>query len=227
MSLSAAFFDVDGTLVRTNIVHYYAFFRERRLHPVLRAPWRAAFLAKCLYYLALDRFNRSRLNVVFYRNYAGMPVSQTLDDVEECFQRIIRPNIFSDSIPCLSHHRAEGRLLVLVSGSLDFILAPLGRHFEIDHILAAKLHQESNRFTGELDGGPLGDSEKSRRMREFAREHDVDLDQSFAYGDSNADIPMLEVVGHPIAVNPDRRLAETASERGWHVERWNIGGTGR
>lgn len=217
---AAAFFDVDGTLVSTTIVHYYVYFRSRRLSPLWRRVWYAGFLAKCGYYLLLDKLDRSRMNVVFYRSYAGLPVAELQSQAVECHRDVIRPRCFAEGANEVVRQREEGRRVVLVTGSIDFIIAPLARELAVDHVLAASLRAANGRFTGELDGPPIGSEEKARRIRRFAEGHDIDLAASHAYGDSIADLPMLETVGHPHVVNADKALAAAAERRGWPAHRW-------
>jgi FMN phosphatase YigB (HAD superfamily) len=93
-SNSAAFFDVDGTLIKTTIVHYYAYFRRRRMSPAIGVLWQAGFALKCLYYLLLDMIDRERLNVVFYRSYAGLAVDEIRSLVADCHRDVIEPRRF-------------------------------------------------------------------------------------------------------------------------------------
>ena len=219
---TAAFFDVDGTLVQTTIVHYYMYFRMRRMSPRIAKLWRAAYLLKCGYYLVLDKISRSRLNIIFYRSYAGLSVADIKAQVQNCYHDIIEPRRFEQVADCLGEHRAAGNDLVLVSGSIDFIIAPLAREWGITSVLAPSLVEANGRFTGELDGPPVGEEEKARRIQRFAAEHDIDLSRSHAYGDSIADLPMLEAVGIPHAVNPDKALTPIAKTRGWPIHRWTV-----
>jgi len=218
----AAFFDVDGTLCDTTIAHYYRYFMFRRLSPLVGKLWHSSFLVKCVYYLILDKFDRSRFNVVFYRNYAGLPTAEIKAQADDCYQNIFRPHCFSQALDCIEEHRRADRAVVLVTGSLDFIIEPLAVEFRADAVIAARLVESNGCFTGELDGPPIGGKEKARRMQEFAAERGIDLSQSRAYGDSMADLPMLEAVGFPHAVNPDRHLAATAKKRGWPTHHWTI-----
>ncbi len=222
MSAAAAFFDVDGTLVGRHIVHHYVYIRQRLLPPLLRRLWTGAFLAKTPYYLVLDRLSRTRLNAVFYRNYAGLPAARVRALAGDCFEQVIRPHIFRQVRDCLAEHRAAGRRIVFVTGSIDFIIEPLVRFLEADACLAPTLVASDGRFTGELDSPPVGSQEKVRRIRAYARNHAIDLPASYAYGDSIADAPMLDTVGHPHAVNPDRKLAAAARQRSWATRHWSV-----
>ena len=89
-------------------------------------------------------------------------------------------------------------------------------------MLAPSLLESEGRFTGELDGPPIGEQEKARRIRRFAEENDISLSRSHAFGDSIADLPMLEVVGHPHVVNPDRALSAIARARAWATHHWVV-----
>lgn len=228
--IGAAFFDVDGTLVKTTIVHYYMYFRKRQMPRWVRGLWQAAYTVKCLGYLVLDKIDRSRLNVVFYRSYRGMEAAWVRGQVGNCHRDVIAPRCFAEARPCVQEHQGAGRRIVLVTGSIDFIVEPLATELGADHVIAPALVEAGGRFTGALDGPPIGNEEKAGRIRAFADETGIDLSASYAYADSIADLPMLEVVGHPQVVNPDKRLGAVAAKRGWPVHRWFVGqaaGTGR
>ena len=112
---SAAFFDVDGTLVRATVVHYYVYFRSRLLTPFWRGPWYAAYLAKCAYYLLLDRIDRSRFNIVFYRGYAGLPTARIKELVSDCYRDVIHPRRFAEAADCVARHRQAGPVFARVA----------------------------------------------------------------------------------------------------------------
>jgi len=217
---SAAFFDMDGTLVDCNIVEYYVYIRTRMMSPVRAALWKKAYLIKCLGYLLLDRIDRTRFNLAFYDDYRGLPAEEIKALAADCYRDVIRPRCFQQVAACLQQHRDAGREPVLVTGSLDFLVRPLVEDLRMDHAIAATLVESDGRFTGELSTAPIGQEEKARRVREFAAQHRIDLARSFAYGDSLADLPMLDLVGHANVVNPDRRLSRLAKSRNWIVHRW-------
>lgn len=220
MSQAAAFFDVDGTLVHRHIVHQFVHIRQQMLPAFFRPFWMGAFLAKVPYYVMLDKVSRTRLNEVFYRNYAGLPADSVRARVQSCFENVIRPSIYAEVEACLEEHRRAGRRIVLVTGSIDFIIAPLAEHFRVDACFAPTLVQRGDRFTGELDGPPVGSTEKARRVLAYAEKEGIDLGASYAYGDSIADLPMLESVGFPHVVNPDKPLAAAALDKGWPRLNW-------
>lgn len=218
----AAFFDVDGTLVQSTIVHYYVYFRRRRMSALTGRLWLAAYLAKCLGFLVLDKFDRNRLNVLFYRGYGGLPAEEIRRLATDCHRDVIRPRLFREAPACVAEHRRAGRRVVLVTGSLDFVMRPLAEELGVDDVLAPHLLESNGRFTGMLDGPPLANAEKARRLRAYAAEQGLDLAASYAYADSMADLPMLECVGQPNAVNPEHKLEAVARQRGWPVHRWQL-----
>lgn len=222
MTGEAAFFDVDGTLCGTTIAHYYRYFMLRRLSPTAGRLWYAKFLLKCVYYVLLDKCDRQRLNVVFYRNYAGLPTAEIKAQAADCHHHVVGPRRFGEALACIDEHRRAGRAIVLVTGSLDFIIEPLAAEIRADGMIAARLIESDGRFTGELVGLPIGAQEKARRMKDFASERGIDLSRSHAYGDSMADLPMLETVGFPHAVNPDRGLRNIAKRRSWPTHHWTV-----
>ncbi len=219
---AAVFFDVDGTLVDSTIAHYFRYFMFRRLRGMHAKLWYFGFLVRCGYYMVLDRVDRGRLNVVFYRNYRGLNATDVRSMADDCYHDEIVPRRFSESDACLEEHRRAGRAIVLVTGSIDFIMAPLAQDIGAAAVLAASLVERDGCFTGELTGPPVGYEEKAIRVRRYAENAGMDLHQSHAYGDSYADMPMLETVGFPHAVNPDRKLAALARQRGWPIHRWSV-----
>jgi phosphoserine phosphatase len=113
---------------------------------------------------------------------------------------------------------------VILSGALDFVLEPLADL--ADDVLCASLKQEDGVYTGEISGPPVAGDARARMLATFARKQGIDLSKSYAYADSISDLPMLEAVGRPVAVNPDLRLAAAAKGKGWEVRRWGNGANG-
>lgn len=218
----AAIFDVDGTLVGSNVVSYYAWLKMREMPRVLRPLWVAAFLPKVPYYWALDKVSRAHFNRAFYKNYAGWKPSRAKHLGSESFPGFTLSRIYPDALACLLEHRAAGHRIVLLSGALDFLLEPLTDL--ADDILCATLQEENGSYTGELSGAPVAGEARARMLASFARRRNVDLSRSYAYADSISDLPMLEAVGNPVAVNPDKRLLAAAQDREWQVRHWSKNG---
>jgi fatty acyl-CoA reductase len=218
----AAIFDVDGTLVGSNVVSYFAWLRMRELPVALRPLWLAAFLTKVPYYWGLDKISRAHFNRAFYKNYAGWRPSRARHLGQESFAGFTLERIFPEALQQLRDHKAAGHRVVLLSGALDFLLEPMKDL--ADDVLCSTLAQENGAYTGELTGAPVAGEARARMLASFARRRGLDLSRSYAYADSISDLPMLEAVGNPVAVNPDRRLGGAAKDRGWRVERWDKNG---
>ncbi len=220
---TAAFFDVDGTIVSTTIVHYYVQFRSHLLPPFLRPFWLAWFALKVVYYFFLDKVSRTRFNRVFYRNYRGLNAESVKQLAVEQFETYVRPKLFPAALDCIREHQSRGDLIVLVTGSLDFIIQPLADYVQADAALTVQLEETHGKFTGELTTLPLSEEEKVRAIQTVVERYNVDLAASYAYGDSRADLPMLQCVGNPIVVNPSKGLRQVAIESGWEISEWTIG----
>ena len=217
---TVVFFDVDGTLLKSTIVHYYIWMRSAQAPFLLKKLWLVGFLPKIVYYLVLDSVSRIRFNQVFYRNYRGMNAEQTRELSLEMFETYLRPKIFAEAVSQIQEHKEQGMTVVLVTGSLDFIVQPIADYFAIDAVLAPQLREENGQFTGELTTVPLIGEEKAKAVRDYADQHDISLEESYAYGDSQSDLPMLECVGNPVVVNPGKALREKAVESGWEMHEW-------
>ena len=220
---TAAFFDVDGTIVSTTIVHYYVQFRSCLLPTFFRPFLLAWFALKVVYYFFLDKVIRTRFNQVFYRNYQGLKSEAVKQLAGEQFETYVHSKLFPAALECIREHQNRGDLIVLVTGSLDFIVQPLADYLQADAALTVQLEEAAGKFTGELTTLPLSETEKVRAIQAFVEQHNVDLAESYAYGDSRADLPMLECVGNPIVVNPSKGLRQVAIESGWEISEWTVG----
>ena len=217
---AVAFFDVDGTLLKSTIVHYYIWMRSAHVPFLLKRLWLVGFLPKIVYYLILDRISRPRFNEVFYRNYRGMSVAEIKGLSTEMFEAYLRPKIFPAAISQIQEHKEQGTAVVLITGSLDFIVQPIADYLAIDAVLAPQLGEQDGQFTGELTTAPLIGEEKAKAVQTYAEQHGISLEESYAYGDSQSDLPMLECVGNPVVVNPGKALREKALTSGWEMHEW-------
>ena len=215
--IRAAFYDFDGTLVSSNVVTRYAYFAKN--HPSkLRACLRyTKLLVTVPFWIGLDMYSRRLFNLIFYREYRGLDEGWLGEQAEKMFDRDIAPKVYPGAESLLEADRQVGFRLVLVSGGLDFALAPAVRHFGFDDVICNRLVYQDGVATGEIAPPLLAEQEKLAAIERFCREYNVDTAQSKAYSDSYSDVPMLEAVGLPAAVNPDRRLQRVASQRGWPV----------
>jgi HAD superfamily hydrolase (TIGR01490 family) len=216
----AAFFDVDGTLTHTTILDPLIWYRRAHLGRFHYALWMTGLILDIPRLMWIDRRSRSRVNMVFFRRYAGLQADDLRAWHARTFADNLRRRLYPDAVACLEEHCRQGHRIVLVTGGLDFVMRPLAAHIGAAEVIATHLVERDGVFTGELAGPPIADERKGELIREYAEKHGIDLSHSFAYTDSHGDLPMLECVGHPAAVNADRRLRQLAVSRGWRVEDW-------
>lgn len=157
---------------------------------------------------AVDDLFMARVFLTFYK---GRQIQEFIDSAEAFFQDYLLPNFAPAVVEKLRWHQAEGHETVLISGSIDYYLKPVQTYLEIDHLLCTHLEQsETGILTGKAAGPVCVGHNKVQLARRLAEKRGIDLVQSYAYGNSELDIPILECVGHPVAVNPDKQLAKHA-----------------
>ena len=213
-----AFFDVEGVLIEATVAHFYAWLRGRDMPAPDRLLWLAALAARAPGYLVADRRSRSEFNRRFYRQYEGLPADELREQAAAALTEFILPRVCHAAVRRIREHRRRGDRVVLVTGALDFLVAPLD-HLA-DELVAARLVERRGAFTGELAEPPLSADGRASLAARLAAEHGVELADCHAYADSVSDLPLLESVGHPAAVNADFRLAREARRRGWPVLEW-------
>ncbi len=214
---SAAFYDVDGTLIKTNIVHAFAYYARNQ--PTLYGSlWKSMqVLLSVPMFAVADKLSRKLFNQLFYNYYAGQSEDRLIILAEDLFEEVIRPSIYPGAIDLVEESRRAGCRQVLVSGGLDFTVRPLARFLKIEDIIANRLEFENGYATGQLGKPFVAGATKATIMRDFASLHDLDMAKSWGYSDSYSDYPMLAAVGRPTAVNPDLRLRTVARSYDWPI----------
>jgi HAD superfamily hydrolase (TIGR01490 family) len=214
---SAAFYDVDGTLIKINIVHAFAYYAAR--HPgLIDSARRSVKTALSIpVFWAADKFSRKWFNEIFYRSYEGASEDRLIVLAEELFEDVIKPNIYPRAKALIEDSKRAGIRQVLVSGALDFTMRPLANYLGVDDLIANKLEFVDHYATGKLEKPFVAGATKADIMRSYATQHAIDLAESWGYTDSFSDYPMLAVVGHPTACNPDFRLRSLARSYDWPV----------
>ena len=218
---AAGFFDVDGTLASSNVVLAYLDFKFHRSSRLRRWFATTLFLPRVPFYMGLDAISRVWFCNVFYRSYADVDLSDLKEWAAEAGEDFWNKKLFPEALEQLKEHRANGDRIVLLSGGIQPSLEPLAEMLAPDALVAAQPEMEDGRLTGHLVDGPLSGDRKVQAAREISAALGVDMGRSYAYADSYADHELLESVGHPVAVNPDRRLRALARKRGWPVRNWN------
>jgi fatty acyl-CoA reductase len=220
-----AAFDLENTLIASNVVDSYAWLASRHLPPAERASFVAELVAEAPSLLALDRRNRGDFLRSFYRRYEGAPAARLHDDGWDLFHHLLLAKSFPAGIARVRAHRALGHRTILITGALDFVVEPFRPLF--DEIVCAELGVEHGNFTGRLEQLPPIGEARAVVLADYAESEGLNLEESMAYADSASDLPMLEAVGFPVAVNPEAKLAAIARRRGWHVETWHKAAGGR
>jgi HAD superfamily hydrolase (TIGR01490 family) len=215
--VAASFFDVDGTLVRTNLLHPTVFYLANQNNP-LRSLGVLARAALGGPRMALaEMLDRRRFNELLFAAYEGMSRDRLYILADEAFDTVLKRAIYPGARDLVQRCRAQGHEVILVSGALDFLMERLAAHLGATGHISNRLEIKDNYATGKLLRPIVAGPEKARLVREWAKAKGEDLGECFAYSDSYSDVPMLSVVGHPAAVNPDYRLAQLAAAHGWPV----------
>jgi HAD superfamily hydrolase (TIGR01490 family) len=213
----AAFFDVDGTLVRTNIVHSFAFYAMNQ-GTIFGTAWQTAkTIASIPFFWAADQASRKAFNEAFYAFYRGQSEDRLLTLADELFEAVLRPAVLPGAERLLGEARRAGCRVVLCTGALDFTVRRLADHLKADDLIANRMHFVDGFATGRVVPPIIEGAHKAVAIRDYCVREGLALDQSFAYSDSFSDYPMLAVVGHPAAVNPDLRLKNVARAYQWPV----------
>ena len=209
----AAFFDVDGTLIPSvSTERVFVFYLLKRRVIGWRAGWH--FLS----YLVTHPGEWQ--DSILQRNKAyleGLKIRDLRKYARDCFEEKIRDLLSEKGERLLQKHKREGKKIVLLTGSLEFLIAPLADSLGVDSMLTSRLRLNKGIVSGEIEGlHPFGEK-KRVLLEEYARRNGVDLLESYGYANSYQDIVFLEGVGNPVAVNPDRKLKEYAKHRKWPV----------
>jgi HAD superfamily hydrolase (TIGR01490 family) len=213
----AAFYDLDGTLVRTNLVHVLLFYarNDRGLRRSLART--AVSLAGIPLFFAAEQVSRQAFNDVFFRFFRGMSADRLRLLAEELWEDVLEPALRPEAAEIIERSRADGLRQVLVTGAFDLAVAPLVRALGFDACGANRLDFADGMATGRLVPPVMAAAAKAGWIRAYAEREGLSLESSYAYADSLSDLPMLSVVGRPTAVNPDAGLRRAAREQGWPV----------
>ncbi|MBS43694.1 MAG: HAD-IB family hydrolase [Nocardioides sp.] len=217
---TAAFFDLDKTIIARSST--LAFTRPFQAGGLLsrRAMIRSAYAQFLLKVGGADHDQMERLRRLMSQLIAGWDVATVREIVAETLHLVVDPIVYDEAVELITEHHAAGRDVVIVSASGTELVEPIGELLGADHVVASRLEEVDGRYTGEVAYYAYAE-EKARALDDLAATHGYDLAECWAYSDSVTDVPMLEAVGHPVAVNPDRELRRVAEERGWEVLRFD------
>lgn len=214
---AAAFYDLDGTLVRTNLVHVFGY-NARNQQGLWKSLVRTATtVASVPFFAAADFYSRRLFNDVFFKRYKGESEDRLRYLSEELFDNVLKPSIFPGAYELIDKSKRLGLRQVLVTGAIDFTVGPLVRHLGLDDFVCNRLEFVDGKATGRLLPPVMAAATKASWMRVYAEREGLNLSECYSYSDSMSDLPMLSVVGHPAAVNPDYRLRNTALQHDWPI----------
>lgn len=218
--MPAAFFDLDKTVIAKASMLAFgkplhrAGYLSRWL--VLRALWGQLVFR----YLGADERRMAKMRTAALRIIVGWDQDRIRALVRETLTEIIEPIVYAEAVERIHDHQRAGDLVYIVSASPEEIVEPLARFLGVDaHIATQPELDDEGRYTGEVAFYAYAEA-KADAMHEVAAKLGLDLADCHAYSDSVTDIPMLEAVGHPHAVNPDRELRRAATDRGWDIIRF-------
>ncbi|MBA2416604.1 MAG: HAD-IB family hydrolase [Geodermatophilaceae bacterium] len=213
---AAAFFDLDKTIIAKSSALAFGrpFFQGGLINR--RAVLRSTYAQLVFMVSGADEDQVERMRAHITAMCTGWDVAQVRDIVEEALHDIVDPLIYEEAAELIEAHRSEGRDVVIVSTSGEEVVGPIGAMLGADHVVATRMVVAEGLYTGEIEYYNYGEA-KAAALRDLAGRRGYDLADCHAYSDSSTDLPMLEAVGHPTAVNPDRVLRRVALERGWPV----------
>lgn len=213
--MPASYFDVDGTLVSTNLIPptmYYLLNQPTPLH-VARKLGKAILKAPMMLWAELN--DRRMFNEVLFSTFEGMSEDRLVTLADDVFDRVLKPAILPGAKDLISTSLDKGHEVILVSGALDVVAQQVAKYFGATACIANRLEIKDRQATGKLQRPVVAGPNKALLVRDHARQNGHNLDECFAYSDSYSDVPMLSIVGYPVAVNPDRRLRLLANAYHW------------
>lgn len=215
--MEAAFFDLDKTIIARSST--LAFGRPLLKEGLIsKAVILKAVYAQLVYHLVgADEAKMEKARVALLELTKGWEREKIEAIVADTITDIITPVIYQEALELIAEHRAAGRRVYIVSSSGEELVKPLAEHLGVPHFIATRVKtDDEGRYTGELEFYSYGEN-KAVAIRDRAERYGIDLAESYAYSDSVTDVPMLEAVGHPFAVNPDKDLRAAATERDWPI----------
>jgi HAD superfamily hydrolase (TIGR01490 family) len=214
MSVVAALFDMDKTIIAENSASLYL---QHRYENGEVSGWDlakglGAYLQYKVGVLDVKKWTQGMMT-----EYRGQLETELLEEGRRIFDAKVRASIYPEAAEIIRDHQRRGHAVAIVSGSTRYIVEPMADHLDVDHFLYTRLEVESGRLTGRVLEPLCLDEGKIYWIQQFIEEQDVDLARSYFYTDSVTDLPLLELVGHPVVTNPDPLLYRKAVRRRWPV----------
>ncbi len=214
---AAAFYDLEGTLVSTNLVHTLGFYAKNQQSIFRSIKKSAATVLSLPLFAVTDQYSRQVFNDLFFKRYKGEAEDRLRFFADELFEDVLKPAVFPGTFELIDKSRRLGLRQVVVTGALDISVKPLMEYLGIVDYVANRLEFVNGIATGRLLPPVMAAATKASWIRNFAEREGISLSESYAYSDSMSDLPMLSIVGHPAAINPDMRLRQTALHHDWPI----------
>ncbi len=213
---TAAFFDLDKTVIAKSSTLAFSkpFYDQGLLNR--RAVLKSAYAQFLFLMSGADHDQMDRMRAYVTRMCTGWDAEQVRAIVNEALHDIVDPLVFAEATELIAEHKRQGRDVVVVSASGEELVAPIARAVGATHAMATRMVVEDGRYTGEIAFYCYGEN-KAEAIRQLAAREGYALEHCYAYSDSITDLPMLETVGHPAVVNPDRALRKEALARDWPI----------
>lgn len=215
--MEGVFFDLDKTVIARSSTLAFGrpLMREGMISKTLIVK---SLYAQLVYHLVgADEGKMEKMRLALLELTKGWEKEKIQNLVRETITDIIDPVIYDEALELIQQHREAGRRVYIVSSSAEEIVRPLAEYLGVPHFIATRPSvDDEGRYTGELAFYCYGEN-KAVAIREHASRYGIDLSRSYAYSDSVTDLPMLEAVGFPHAVNPDKELRAAAEERAWPI----------
>jgi fatty acyl-CoA reductase len=220
-SAALAIFDLDGTIMSTNVIEQYLWARLPELSRTQQLAEVGQVMRHLPSYLRAEQRDRGTFLRAVYRRYRGADLAALERFVDTSLAPHILSRLSPDAVRRIREHRAAAHTTILITGVVRPLTRPLHPLFDV--IVAADLGvDEEGRCTGFLTGPPVVGESRAAWLKHYATQHGVALGRSFAYADSHSDLPMLETVGNAVAVSPDIALMRAATRNQWSVVEWKI-----
>ncbi|HSV37178.1 MAG TPA: HAD family hydrolase [Nocardioidaceae bacterium] len=212
----AAFFDLDKTIIAKSST--LAFSKEFYAGGLIsrRSVLRSAYAQFVFLVGGADHDQMEKMRQFLSQMCTGWPVQSVREIVADTLHNIVDPLVYDEAVGLIEEHHLAGRDVIIVSASGSEVVEPIGQMLGADAVIATQMEVVDGKYTGQIDHYVYAEN-KATAIQELAEARGYDLAQSYAYSDSITDLHMLEIVGHPFAVNPDKELRKKATANGWPV----------
>ena len=217
----AAFFDLDRTLISGFSAKQFV---QSRLKSGKMSPKEVAAQFSGALVYAVGNKNFAGLAAISAKGIAGVKEKVLIDLGEEVYLKHLADSIYPESRALVEAHMAKGHTVAIVSAATPYQVEPIARDLGIKHIMCTRMEVQDGKFTGEIVKPACWGEGKADAGRGFAKKHKIDLSKSYFYTDSHEDLPLLDIVGHPRPVNPDKTLSSLSIENDWSIFRFNDDG---